>query len=500
MFFLPRLILLASKTAPLFYATPTKGPVVGETESQAVTRLLTNYRRNVPPKKPNGPVDVQLSLAVRAVANVDQIESTILANVWFRQSWRDPRLAWNPTKNNNGTHEFQGRMMTYATHPERTDAIWVPDLTLYNTAEKPLGGLEHTHAIVLEDGLVVWSRPGVVTLICEFVLDDFPFDTQVCHMKMGSWAYDADSLRILNGRVSVGLPPARGESDGGAGGGESDGDAGGGSASSSSDVPPFPGGALDFFQLAHNQEWEVVQDPDHHVIERVLYGCCPFPFEHWTAFLTLKRRHGFYVNTFLVPASAIAFTILCAALIPWGLGERISYTTTMTLTLTVFFLIVSEHLPKTQKTPLLSRIFSFLIYGSLIFLLFVIGSTKYSQCAASQKEDRQKKAEENDRRRMTLGLEQLGERLSSSSAARRSSSMKKMSGKLKNSFSRGLSAASRQFAFARGRSCARSDAKVKSVDSPTASRGRGETFETASPEKGRATIYFQTPGGKPGAV
>ena len=41
----------------------------------------------------------------------------------------------------------------------------------------------------------------------------------------------------------------------------------------------------------------------------------------------------FYENTFIYPAAAIALTILFATIIPWSIGERISYATTTIITI-----------------------------------------------------------------------------------------------------------------------------------------------------------------------
>lgn len=117
-----------------------------------------------------------------------------------------------------------------------------------------------------------------------------------------------------------------------------------------------------------------------------------------------ERRPGFYISTFIGPAIAIAITILFSSLIPWSIGERISYATTMTLTLTVFLLIVSEHLPKTASTPLLSLIFQFLLYGALVFLVFVIMSTKVAQSKDAVSTEKEKKVSVEHRHSLVAAL------------------------------------------------------------------------------------------------
>ena len=90
-----------------------------------------------------------VGFGVRAITDVDQLESTVTVNVWLRQKWYDTRLAWNP----KNPHEFQGNLIILP-----TDVVWVPDFWLYNTGEKPMSNLAMTHAEVYSNGLVNWSR------------------------------------------------------------------------------------------------------------------------------------------------------------------------------------------------------------------------------------------------------------------------------------------------------------------------------------------------------
>ena len=127
--------------------------VAFESETQFKTRILTNYRRDVlPPSEPANVTTVMIGMAIRAITDIDQLESTLTANVWFRQKWYDPRLAWNRTK------EFPKHTVSFSTDPSLAESIWVPDFWLYNTGEKPMKNLEFSNANVYPSGLVIWSR------------------------------------------------------------------------------------------------------------------------------------------------------------------------------------------------------------------------------------------------------------------------------------------------------------------------------------------------------
>ena len=373
-------------------------------------------------------------------------------NLNFDQAWHDPRLAWNRTDS------FPGGSVQLDTDPE-LDPIWLPDFWLYNAAERPMESMaapgaivtstgwfgwsqvsfcfsiefhfvtvtkpytplsqpdtciqviwflhgcirfliflclvweitlrpseqtsrihddiqgEHNSHTTTTRGLVKWSRPGLLRASCEFDLQRFPFDGQRCRLSLGSWVYASNNIRLLTGapRPGDGRPTL---------------------------VPAFTSGRLDFADFDENSEWIVEVDEVaalDHEIARKAYGLDPDSiYETWTVYLSLGRRSAYYQSIFVFPAIAIAFTILFAMLIPYEIGERISYATTMTLTLTVFLMIVSEHLPKTEPVPTLSRMLSYLLYGALLFLACIIAHTAWSQ----QKDEKQEELEKAEDKKL----------------------------------------------------------------------------------------------------
>lgn len=44
-------------------------------------------------------------------------------------------------------------------------------------------------AVVTSDGMVFWSRPGSLNVLCRFSgLSSFPYDTLSCPIEIGGWA------------------------------------------------------------------------------------------------------------------------------------------------------------------------------------------------------------------------------------------------------------------------------------------------------------------------
>jgi hypothetical protein len=140
---------------------------------------------------------VQCELVFHKVFAVEVDRSLMDLVVWFRQSWVDPRLQWDPADYGNMT-------MTWFTvqggsGPEgETSEIWTPDLELWNKDISLKESLTDTQVVVSYDGSVFWSRPGHLRPACKFEgLDDFPFDELSCKMEIGSWSHSGLYIRPI---------------------------------------------------------------------------------------------------------------------------------------------------------------------------------------------------------------------------------------------------------------------------------------------------------------
>ena len=147
--------------------------------------LFNNYNKDVRPVSSfSKPVDVTIGLAVQNIESFNQIEETIQLNVWLRKYWKNDLLNWNSTE------------MSISQLTLDSDDIWTPDIELLNAATKPdiytlKGGM-----YLYSDGNMLWSMPAVYKFSCALQLEDFPFDTQDCSLKFGSWTYDTSMLSL----------------------------------------------------------------------------------------------------------------------------------------------------------------------------------------------------------------------------------------------------------------------------------------------------------------
>ena len=175
-----------------------------------------------------------------------------------------------------------------------------------------------TKVIVSSDGTVTWLSPNLLKSSCKINVRYFPWDTQTCKLKFGSWTYDGFKLDL---------------------------DFYGGT----------PGADLNSF--TRNGEWRLLSaDAKKNV---VYYACCKEPFLDLTFEIKMERRTLFYINNLVVPCIVLALLTATAFLFPPETGERISLMVTILLGMTVFMTVVVEAIPSTSEvTPLISTYFS----------------------------------------------------------------------------------------------------------------------------------------------
>ena len=172
----------------LFLLSLSQYPLVNANaeETQLRNILFNNYNPKVrPAENITSALTIQMGLALQNIEKFDQMEESITLNAWIRQTWIDYRLSWNSSQSN----------LTFISVSK--NQVWVPDTELLNAAGLPeiytlKGGL-----MLYSDGTVFYSNPVVLKMPCSLQLETFPFDTQTCSMKFGSWVYSSEYLNLI---------------------------------------------------------------------------------------------------------------------------------------------------------------------------------------------------------------------------------------------------------------------------------------------------------------
>ncbi|XP_053405060.1 neuronal acetylcholine receptor subunit alpha-9-like [Mercenaria mercenaria] len=216
-------------------------------------------------------------------------------NTWVRLIWNDCNLRWNATETG-----IKNMVVPFKN-------IWVPDITLYDNAQNELGGLPDFRPDVYPDGTVYYNFPSVIKSLCKVDVTYFPFDTQQCKMKFGSWSSHGFDVNVSE-RVPAGDPS----------------------------------------MFVANGEWELIGLPS--IRHEIMYACCPQPYPDVTFFIQIRRKPLFYLLNLIFPCTLISTVAFLGFLLPPDSGEKISLEITVLLSLAVFLLVVSETMPPDSET------------------------------------------------------------------------------------------------------------------------------------------------------
>jgi len=179
-----------------------------------------------------------------------------IMNVWLELAWVDPRLSWNQTQWSN--------ISSVTLSTSGTSSIWVPDVLLYNSGEKTNSRLYNARAVVTSDGSVWWNRPGPMTVEYNSDLSDFPFDKQSLALRLGSWTYDSNTIKLANPRFTT-------------------------------------------LAFQDHGEWDLRGTSA--TLSKSYHPCCTTPFDNVIFGIDIKRRPAYYVNQAILPGMILA---LCA--------------------------------------------------------------------------------------------------------------------------------------------------------------------------------------------
>ncbi|KAI1730908.1 neurotransmitter-gated ion-channel transmembrane region domain-containing protein [Ditylenchus destructor] len=246
--------------------------------------------------------------------------------------WIDYKLNWDPDKFNN----------IKKLHIP-SDQIWIPDIILYNNADGEPHISIMSDAIVYHTGLVVWKPPSIYKSFCTIDIEYFPFDKQSCQMKFGGWSYNGFLLEVSH------LPPRP------------------------EDVIEtlydkegkeyqYLKQGMDLSSFYPSLEWDLMSlTSKRH--SQLYPGCCGQDFYIDITFeVALRRKALFYTVNLVIPCMLIAILTIFVFYIP-ACEHKITYSISILVTLTVFYLVLIELIPPTSLViPLIGKYLLFTMF------------------------------------------------------------------------------------------------------------------------------------------
>ncbi|XP_078356474.1 neuronal acetylcholine receptor subunit alpha-10-like [Oculina patagonica] len=289
-------------------------------EQRLLNYLFTNYNPRLRPVlNKSHVVTVTFGISLHQIIDVDEKNQLLQTSIWVRQVWNNPFLVWNES-------DFGGIKSINV----EASTVWTPDIYLYNNADHEReGGMDqfNTQIVINSSGWNKWLTPVILYSSCKMDVKYFPFDTQACDLKFGSWTYDGFRLDMV--------PEA-----------------------------PF----ADTKKFVSNGEWQLIAFPSKRNV--IHYVCCPEPYPDVTFTLQIQRLALFYYINLIIPCLLITLLTVTAFYLPPESGERITLVITNLLAMTVFMLLVAEIMPSTSEViPVISIYFSGTIFEVSLALL-----------------------------------------------------------------------------------------------------------------------------------
>ena len=196
-----------------------------------------------------------------------------------------------------------------------------------------------TKATVHYTGKVVWEPPAIYKSSCTIDVEFFPFDEQTCSMKFSSWTYDGyhvdlkhiDQADHIQGEVDIDM-------------------------------------AINMADYYRSFVWDVMEVPARR--NEVYYPCCTASYPDVTFHVKIRRKTLFYTVNLIIPCVAISFLTVLVFYLPSDSGEKITLCISILLSLTVFFLLLSDLIPPTSLVvPLIGK---YLLFTMILVTLSII--------------------------------------------------------------------------------------------------------------------------------
>ncbi|KAK2576812.1 hypothetical protein KPH14_005447 [Odynerus spinipes] len=117
----------------------------------------------------------------------DDWTSTMTLHSWMNLNWKDEHLTWNPS-------DFDGIDRLHI----RSDEIWVPDLSVYNSGDMSLeqNGVPSTNCLLFSTGTITCIPAVKYVTRCTTDFTYWPYDKHECRIRFGAWAHTGEEINF----------------------------------------------------------------------------------------------------------------------------------------------------------------------------------------------------------------------------------------------------------------------------------------------------------------
>ena len=155
--------------------------------SSSVCIPSTYNKMDTPNANSMSPIKVGVSLLLLDIYNIDYHDFTMDLNLYMSFSWIDDRVSINNTDSVDVNFSHN---------------LWVPDIYIHD-----LKTLQTRKTITPEEGLsikredgntkVTYSFEAEVVIVCPIDYSEFPFNSHICNLKIGSFIRPIEKMEFL---------------------------------------------------------------------------------------------------------------------------------------------------------------------------------------------------------------------------------------------------------------------------------------------------------------
>ncbi|XP_052825757.1 neuronal acetylcholine receptor subunit alpha-10 isoform X3 [Octopus bimaculoides] len=274
-----------------------QGALVLSQEKRLIKTLIEQYQTSGktgrPVNDPNETITVEYGVSLIQILDLDERNQILSINVWITYQWRDIYLKWNP--------EDYGMIKNVRIPP---DAIWMPDIKLYNYADTRLEEKRDALVVLKYNGTVFWMPQAIFKSSCSIDITYFPFDAQTCYLKFGSWTYDGNKLDVKFWQNVQGF---------------------------------------ELTDYVPSNEWDIL---DSSAIKHTkYYPCCSEPYPDLTFTLKIKRKVAFYNYILILPCVLLSSLTMVLFWLPPESPAKMQLGMNIFVAFFVLLLLLAESTP-----------------------------------------------------------------------------------------------------------------------------------------------------------
>ncbi|XP_060071390.1 neuronal acetylcholine receptor subunit alpha-6-like [Ylistrum balloti] len=260
------------------------------------TELFTTNNYQVL-QRPSERVEVQVSLSLLTVNDLDIRDQTLSLTGFFTFYWEDERLEWA----SDSTYDNIRFLFSSETY------VWRPPLLIENSVEDvSIISDKNVPMRFNNRGRVTWNPAGIYKVACEADTRYYPMDIQTCNITVTVWAYTQNEINLR-----------------------------------------FKEDPFDLTFYSTNGEWQLIAT-ETILPEAVARGGQSFSGLDFQ--IKLRRRPMFHILNTLFPVALMAVLSVMVFKLPADSGEKIGFSLTILLAYTVYLTLISENIPSTSVT------------------------------------------------------------------------------------------------------------------------------------------------------